>query len=40
MNHFDFTFFEKYTPEGQEMQHIVHQHWIKILGKIFLLLFL
>jgi len=40
MNHFDFTFFEKYTPEWQKMQHIVHQHWIKILGKIFLLLFL
>lgn len=40
MNSFDYKFFEKYTPEWQEIQHIVHQHWIKIIWKLFFWLFL
>ena len=40
MNSFDYKFFEKYTPEWQEMKHIVHQHWINIIWKLFFWLFL
>jgi len=39
MNSFDLKFFQKYTPSGQEIQHIVHAHPIIILWKLFLLLF-
>jgi hypothetical protein len=40
MNSFDYKFFEKYTPEWQEIQHIVHQHWINIIWKVFFWMFL
>lgn len=40
MNSFDYNFFQKYVPEWQKMQHIVHQHWVKIIWKLFFWLFL
>ncbi|MCP4522679.1 MAG: hypothetical protein GY828_00505 [Candidatus Gracilibacteria bacterium] len=40
MNNFDVHFFQKYIPEGQEMEHVIHGHWIKIYSKVFLWLFL
>jgi len=39
MNSFDLNFFQKYTPQWQEIQHIVHAHPIVILGKLLLWLF-
>lgn len=40
MNSFDLKFFQKYTPEWQNIQHIVHAHPIIILGRLILWLFL
>lgn len=40
MNSFEENFFQKYTPEWQQIQHIVHAHPVIILGKIFLWLML
>ena len=40
MNSFDYNFFKKYVPEWQQMLHIVHQHWVKIIWKLFFWLFL
>ncbi|QFR39323.1 hypothetical protein A9Q91_03745 [Candidatus Gracilibacteria bacterium 28_42_T64] len=36
MNTFDKRFFQKYTPEGQDIRGIVHQHPIDVLGRVFL----
>jgi len=39
MNNFEINFFKKYIPEGQTIEGVIHQHWIKITGKLFFWLF-
>ena len=36
MNKFETSFFEKYTPEWQEIKWIIHIHFIEIFSQIFL----
>ncbi len=36
MNSFELKFFEKYIPEWQKIKFVVHEHWIKIIDKLFL----
>ena len=40
MNKFQTTFFEKYVPEWQEIQAIIHEHWIRIIDNLILNLWL
>ncbi len=40
MNTFDKRFFQKYTPEWQDIRGIVHQHPIDVLWRVFLWLWL
>ncbi|MDC0506237.1 hypothetical protein OAN96_01430 [Candidatus Gracilibacteria bacterium] len=35
MNRFEKNFFGKYVPEGQEIKGIIHEHWVRIIGKLF-----
>ncbi len=36
MNQFEATFFEKYVPEGQKIEWVIHKHVLSILMHIFL----
>lgn len=36
MNSFEYTFFEKYTPEGQEIEWVIHKHFLDICMHIFM----
>ncbi len=35
MNRFEQTFFQKYVPEWQDIKGVIHEHWIKIVGRLF-----
>jgi len=35
MNKFEQTFFQKYVPEWQSIKWVIHEHWIKIVDKLF-----
>jgi len=35
VNRFEKNFFEKYVPEGHEIKGIIHEHWVRIIGKLF-----
>ncbi len=35
MNRFEKNFFGRYVPEGQEIKWIIHEHWVRIIGKLF-----
>jgi len=35
VNRFEKNFFGKYVPEGQEIKWIIHEHWVRIIGKLF-----
>lgn len=38
MNNFELKFFKKYVPEWDEMLGIIHEHWLKIVDNILILL--
>ena len=40
MNNFEKTFFKKYIPDGLTVKWIIHEHWVKILDKLLLRLWL
>ncbi len=40
MNNFQKKFFDKYIPEWQEIQAIIHEHWVKIINNLTLNLWL
>ena len=40
MNSFEQTFFKKYTPEWQDIRGIIHEHWLKIVNNILVVVWL
>ena len=40
MNKFEISFFKKYTPEGQIIKGVIHEHWVRIIYTLILWLML